>query len=140
MIDGDILKILQQAVTAAVEASMIPTLPVKFYGRTFDPEEKAPDGKYLETVFIPNNPTGGYWGDEKDYMGMYRLILHWPNKDEGVYDPLDVLKSICSYFTKDRFLQIVKISDIPTLSSVQEIGSELLFPASLRYQSFNQGT
>lgn len=133
MHDQTILQILQTATIAAVAASITPTLPVKFIGRTFIVPD---DQKWLEIVFIPNNREGAYWGDEKDYRGLYRLILHWKNDDQGAYGPMRALASICSAFSKGSRLQNVTISDNPDLTGVLEQGSENLYPATIRYQCF----
>jgi hypothetical protein len=130
--DDVILATLQDAVAAAMAASTTPTLPVKYIGRSWVVPD---DQKWLELVFIPNN-TSDFWGNEKNYRGMFRMVLHWPNDDEGAYPPMAVLKSIASYFTKDRHLQSVQIYETPNLGGVLEDGPETLYPASLRYQSF----
>src|SRR6476660_2008262 len=110
MQDGAILKVLQTAVIAAVAASVLPALPIKVVGRTYVPEN---DQKWLEIVWIPNNPTGDFLGDDKNYAGMIRLVLHWPNNDAGAYSPIEVIASVAAYFTKDRHLGAVKISEPP---------------------------
>ena len=133
MIDQEILELLQKATTAAVEASIMPALPVKYVGRSFVVPN---DQKWLEIVFIPNNRPNGYWSDEKDYQGLYRLILHWPNDDQGAYRPMRCLSSICVGFSKGKRLQNVTISDNPDATGVLEQGSENLYPASIRYQCF----
>lgn len=138
MYDVDILETLQKATIAAVAASGTPNIPVKYIGRTqigvaFT---KPDDGKWLEIVFIPNNPNGDHWGNEKNYAGIYRLVLHWPNNNEGAYEPMRVLASICAFFSKENRLQNVTISDNPNLTGVLEQGSELLVPASIRYTCF----
>jgi hypothetical protein len=136
MYDVDILETLQQAVIVAVTQSQSPTLPVKYVGRDFDIPD---DQKWLELVFIPSNRKNDFWGSEKNYMGLMRLILHWPNDGAGVYAPMRMLASIALYFTKERHLQNVKICETPDLTSGPlEQGKELLFPASMRYQSFRQ--
>ena len=135
MHDQVILETLQKATTEAVAASIAPKLPIKYIGRTF---EVPGDQKWLEVVFIPNNRTGAYWNDEKDYRGLFRLILHWKNDDAGAYEPMRVLASVCSWFSKDRLLSGVQISDNPDASGVIENGSENLFPATIRYQSFRR--
>jgi hypothetical protein len=130
MYDQQILEQLQKATTAAVEASTMPDLPVKYIGRTF----KVPaDQKYLEIVFIPNNRTGDFWGNEKNYRGLYRLILHWKNDDAGAYPPMIVLSSICAYFDKERLIGNVQITDLPDGIGAIEEGVEMLYPASIRY-------
>lgn len=136
MKDGEILKVLQRGVMAAVTASQLVTsdFPIKFVGRSFAPPD---DQKWLEMVFLPNNRSD-FLGDEKNYAGAIRLILHWPNDDEGAYGPLAVLASIAAYFSKGLFLQNVQICETPDLTGVLEGGSETLYPATIRYNSFHQ--
>lgn len=137
MIDErEILEALQKATIAAVAASDTPLLPVKYIGRSQVPPS---DQKWLEFVFIPNTPDNQTWGDELNYMGMFRLVLHWPNDETGAYPALDVLKSICAYFTKDRRLDGVKITNAPKLLSVLEQPTEALYPATIRFAAFRQG-
>lgn len=131
--DATILDELQTAVASAVAASTVPTLPVSYIGRTFTPPN---DQKYLECVWIANNPPDDYWGDEQNYEGIFRLVLHWPNNDAGAIVPMTLLGSICGYFSKDRALPSVKISDKPKAASAQPIGAEILYPASFRYSCF----
>ena len=133
MSERAILESLQKGVTAAVTASSTPTLPVKYLGRTFAPPA---NGKYLEIVHLPNNRFGDHWGDEKNHAGIFRIILHWPNDNTGAYAALDLLGSIAAYFTVGRLLQTVQICAKPDLTGVVETGSEMLYPASIRYNSF----
>jgi hypothetical protein len=136
MDDGEILQALQEAATAAVAASSTPTLAIKYLGRTFIVPS---DQKWLELVFIPNTPDNQFFGGEKNYMGMFRLILHWPNDDAGVYGPINVLKSIAGYFTKDRWLNGVKITNEPNMQTPIADGTEALYAAFIRYSAFRQG-
>lgn len=133
MIEREILEAMQGAAIAAVAASITSEMPIKFIAVGMDIPN---DQKYLEVVYIANNDTGAYWGDEKNYRGMFRLILHWPNDGAGAYEPLDVLASICAYFTKGLYLGPVKITEPPDLSGVLEQGTETLYPSSLRYSRF----
>lgn len=133
MYDPEIIRAVQQGVTAAVLASTTPELPVKYLGLSFDPPD---DQKYLEVVHIPNNANGDFWGDEKNYMGMFRLILHWPVDGLGVYIPVGVLASIASYFRKDVPLGQVQISANPDFMGTLEQGAKNLYPVSVRYQCF----
>jgi hypothetical protein len=133
MIESQILQTMQSATIAAVAMSITPDMPIKFVAVGLTPPN---DQKYIEIVYIPNNDIGAYWGDEKNYRGMFRLILHWPNDGAGAYEPLDVLASICGYFTKGLYLGPVKITEPPDLSGVLEQGTETLYPASLRYSRF----
>jgi hypothetical protein len=135
MEDHAILAILQGETTLAVEACAIPTLPVKYFGIGFTVPN---DQKWLEIVWLPNNRSGDYWGDEKNYRGTYRLILHWPNDGAGPYEPMLLLSNITSRFAKNRMLQYVQIYDNPDSGGVLEQGAENLYPASVRYQCFKR--
>lgn len=135
MKDEEILRALQTGTIAAVAASTMPELPIKAVGRTFTVPD---DQKYLELVFIPNNRGGDFWGNEKNYQGLFRLVLHWPNDDQGIYGPMGVLASIAGYFTKGLRLQKVQIYETPNLTGILEEGSEMLLPASIRYQSYQR--
>ncbi len=130
--DGTILAALQDGVAAAVLASTASTLPVKYIGRSWVVPN---DQKWLELVFIPNN-TNDFWGNEQNYRGMFRMVLHWPNDDAGSQGPLAVLKSIAGYFSKDRLLQMVQIYETPKLSGILEMGQETLYPCGFRYHCF----
>lgn len=137
MVEREIIEALQKATTAAVAASTRPTLPVKYLGITF---EIPNDHKYLEIVHIPNNVDNEFWGSEKTYRGLFRLLLHWPIDGAGVYPPTSLMKSISSHFTKgSRFTAggvSVKIYEEPDLTGMIEQPPELLFPVTIRYMSF----
>lgn len=136
MDEAAVIRGLQQGVTAAVAASTAPTLPVSYINTKFT---KPNDKKWLELVHIPNNINAGYWGGEKDYRGILRMIMHWPNDGQGVYAPLAILESISDYFTSGRLLQGVQISGIPDFTGAIFQGDELLLPVSVRYHSFRKG-
>lgn len=137
MSDKLVIKTFQNAVKEAVANSILPTLPIKFKGRTFNPPKNQ---QYVEIVFIPNNPDGLFWGSEKTYQGIFRLVLHWPNDDQGIYEPLDVIESISSHFTKQRKLFTgafaLNIYEEPKLLGDIEAGKETLYPVSMSYRSF----
>lgn len=137
MSDKLILQAFQTATLLAVKASIEPALPVQMLGRVFEPPD---DQKYLQLVFIPNNRTGETWGKEKTYQGLVRLVLHWPINDEGVYDPIDLIMSVASYFDKTNTLRngglSLKLYEDPNFTGMVEPGSELLFPVSMPYRSF----
>lgn len=139
MIDHDILKSLQDAARTAVLASTDPTIPIAYIDVNFDPSEDAAEtnGKYLELVFIPNNVENDTWGDERTYQGMFRMILHWPKSiSGGPYPPMQLLSSICAYFSKDRKLGDVQVTNLPVFTGMLAAGHENLYPASLRYQRY----
>lgn len=130
-----ILRALQQGVTAAVAASGTPTLPVAYIDRAFvEPD----DSKWLEVVHIPNNRIGDFWGSEKNYRGLLRLVLHWPKGDFGPYAPLEMMQSICAYFTKGLDLSGVQIYALPDYVGAIREDDEILYPVSIRYTSLRR--
>jgi hypothetical protein len=131
--DRAILQTLQEATTAAVLASTTETLPVAFEAVNFTVPN---DQKYLEVVWIPNNNGGDFWGDEKNYRGLFRLVLHWPKDGAGAYAPMDALASILSYFDKGKNLQNVQIYEKPDTGSTVTLENEILYPATIKYQCF----
>lgn len=137
MIEKDIVQALQTATLAAVAASTLPALPVKALGRTFVPPN---DQKWLEIVHVPNNPQGDYWANSKNYRGMMRLILHWPNDDQGVYPPLSVIQSVVSFFDKGKTLDAngisVNILENPNYLGEIVTSTDSLYPVSVRYHCF----
>ena len=133
MNEPDIIRALQRGVTAAVAASTAPTLPVKYLEVPFTEPN---DGKWLEIVWIPNNRNSDFWGDEKNYQGLLRLVLHWPNSGGGVYTPLGVIGSIADYFHKGRMLSGVQIYEAADFTGSIANGDEILYPVSIRYQSY----
>ncbi|WP_189406798.1 phage tail terminator-like protein [Mesorhizobium sp. M1A.F.Ca.ET.072.01.1.1] len=139
MSEREILEALQTATRAAVEACPPPSnaLPIKYLGRTFVIPD---DQKWLELVHLPNNITGEFWGSSKTYRGTLRLILHWPNNDQGVYSPIDIIEQIGSFFAKGKSLQsgqsVVKIDENPDYFGSIETGTETVFVLTVRYQSF----
>lgn len=144
MIEKEILQALQERVTAAVAGVPSIDLPanaVKYLGRTFTIPN---NHKWLEIVHIPNNIDDEFWGTEKTYRGIFRLILHWPLNDEGFYPPLTLLASIVAYFEKGTLLQngssIVRITDKPNLTGMLEEPPQALFPVSIQYTCFKQST
>lgn len=135
MIEQQILEALQHSVTAAVAASTMPSLPVAYIGITFEPPA---DQKYIELIHIPNNPASRYWSDDKDYQGIFRIIIHWPIDGAGIYAPMRILQSIVNGYSKDMILENgVKITSNPDLTGVIEVAPELLLPCSLRYTRYS---
>ena len=133
MKDVEIFDALSTAVAAAVAASIVPNLPVKYPSLTFTPPN---DQKYLEAVFIPNNRENDFWATGKNYQGMFRLVLHWPADGTGAMPPMQTLASICARFYHGQMIGPVQITTEPNLTGVLEEGTEILYPASIRYTSF----
>lgn len=134
-----ILEALQKGVLAAAAASTLPAIQVKYVGRNFTPPS---DAAWLEVVHIPNNLTDEFWAEGKTHQGIMRLILHYPMKDRGAYDPMLLAESIGAYFYKGRILSDVavsvrvRINDNPNLIGVLEEPPEMLIPLSIRYHLF----
>lgn len=139
-----ILAALQEGVTAAVAAGDDPTLPVKYLlisAASGTQWEGVPDDKkWLELVWIPNNRPSDFIGDEQNHRGILRLIFHWPNSGTGVYEPVDLIASITTYFRKGRLLSGVQVYAKPQPTGIIENGDEVLFPVSIFYQSYRKGT
>lgn len=135
-----VLEAFQKGIIAAVAASTDTTLAVKYIGRNFTPPD---DAAWLEPVYIPNNIEDQYWGTEKTYQGVMRLVLHCPQTDKGVYSYMDTLQSILDYFTKGIKLEDsgqnvkVTVTETPNILSVLEEPPEILIPASIRYSFFS---
>jgi len=129
MSDQAILQDIVDAVKLAVAASTNPTLPIAHVAVKFDPPQ---DQKYLEIVFIPNNPADRYHGEEQVYQGVVRLILHWPNNGQGASAPMILIENIIGYFGKSERYGNVQIYNTPKLAQ----DKEMLYPATMRYRSF----
>ena len=138
MRDREILEAFQKAVGTAVLESSTPTLPVKYLGVVFDPPT---DQRYLECVFIPNNAQNTFWGREKLYQGVFRLLLHWNIDGLGYYPPMNALASVANYFNKDRVLingnVRVGIYNDPDFGATIENGHEIIYPVSIAYRSLD---
>ena len=134
--DGDVLKVLQNEVKTAVAASDVPTIPVKFLGRSFT---KPNDDKWLELIFIPNNQDN-YWGDETLFQGIFRIALHWPLNDKGAYEPFDVIASVVKHFKKTTPLHgdniSLQIYQKPIVGGMITEASDNIIAASMSYRSF----
>lgn len=134
-IEKSILQALQQHVIAAVASSTYPTLPIKFVDVAFATPNNQ---KWLELVFIPNNPADRTWGDEEVNRGIFRMILHWPNNGAGAYAPLELVASIMSSFSKDTKIGgLLQVLNKPKTMSTLQQGSENLYPVSVEYIVFS---
>lgn len=134
-IEKSILQVFQQKVIEAVAASTLPTLPIKFVDVAFTVPNTQ---KWLEVIFIPNNPADRTWGDEEVYRGIMRLVLHWPNNGAGAYKPLELISSILSSFSKDeRIGGLLQILNKPKLMTTVQSNSENWYPATIEYTVFS---
>lgn len=128
-----ILRALQDATKAAVAQCDDPTLPIKF----IDGKWSQPDGiTYIEIVRIENNPDDVTWGNDKQYRGLYRMLLHWSIQAQGAYKPLQLAESIARYFVKGRWFGSVKITDVPNVSGPIESAPDTMYAVGVRYEAF----
>lgn len=133
MIEDKILEGLQKAVITAVGSKMA----VKPIGRTFEPPADKP---WLELVHIPNNVTGEFWGKEKTYRGLFRLLFRFPLLDVGAYPHLRTISDICTLLPKGSIFTAggvsIKLYEGPDLMGAMEDPPHMLYPVQLQYISF----
>lgn len=136
-IERYVLEALQKAALSAVAGTGSP--PVKYVNRNFNPPS---DGKWWEVVYIPNNIEGEFWNEGKTYRGVMRLILHWPQNDQGAYAMLDEVARVSNKIVKGTIYQdagnnaYVRIIDHPNVSGVIEQPPENIAPLTIRYSCF----
>ncbi len=132
-----VLEALQKNVTAAVLASTLPSLKVKYIGIPYKPAANTP---WLELVNIPNNVSAEFWNSGKTYRGLFRLLLHWPIDSKGIYDAMNLLTSIGQSFEKGKRIQngsiIVMVTDHPDMPTILEQESDTICVLSVRYNCF----
>lgn len=109
--------------------------PIKAPGRTFVPPTNQ---KYIELVMIPENGADT-WGNEKQFAGIIRIILHWKNDDAGIIPPSLVCEAIIAALPKDTTFTYgaarLVISTVPVQMQPLEDGHESLYPVTFRYVS-----
>lgn len=132
MIEEQILKTLQKRLATVVDGQY----KVKYLGRNITPPNKTP---WWEVVFIPNNASDQFWGSEKVYRGLFRLILHWPQDDKGAYEYLAEAARVAAGFAKGSRLQyddspVITITDHPNVMSPIEEPPQTLVAISIRYE------
>lgn len=130
-----ITKALQTAVKVAVGS----TYPVKYMNRNMNPPS---NGKWWEIVQVPNNRTDEFWSEGKTYQGVMRLILHWPQNNEGAYEAQKEVARVANSFAKGTGFSdpenvvTVKIQDHPNTMGVIEEAPSLILPLTIRYSCF----
>jgi len=140
MIEAKISDVLFVQVSAAVAASSLPTLPIKFPGRKFTIPG---DNKYLEIFTIKANPTGEYYGNERTYQGTLRGLLHWPLDDAGAIPILTFLDELAGLIPKGARYAVdtywIMIYDTPDVGNEVEDRGDRFYPISWRYRCFYSG-
>lgn len=135
--DRKILQALQTKTLAAIVGTNVPESNVKVHGRVYEP---VADKAWLEIVYIPNNLANEFWDSGKTYQGLFRLILHYPINDEGIYPAMNEAVLIGDKFTKGTPMvqddALVRITDHPDMASVMEMPDEILCVIAMRYSCF----
>ena len=135
MTESKIIKTLQ-----AKALEVIDDKNVKCVNINFNPPV---DKKWWEIIYIPNNPENEFWsGQDKTYRGLFRLLLHWPQKSQGIYKPMEEVERVANGFPKDLELfsddNSVKIivTDTPNVTNIVEDRPQLLIGLTIKYTCF----
>lgn len=135
MVESKIIKCLQ---TKALE--VINDKNVKCVNINFNPPV---DKKWWEIIYVPNNVEDEFWADEsKTYKGILRLILHWPQKSQGIYKPLEEAERVANGFPKnlelyseDESVKVV-ITDTPDVTNIIEDRPQFMIGLTIKYTCF----
>lgn len=135
MVESKIIKCLQ---TKALE--VINDKNVKCVNINFDPPV---DKKWWEIIYVPNNVEDEFWADEsKTYKGILRLILHWPQKSQGIYKPLEEAERVANGFPKnlelyseDESVKVI-ITDTPDVTNIIEDRPQFMIGLTIKYTCF----
>lgn len=130
MRNDEILRALQAAAKEAVIASSLPDdFPIAPVKIDF---VKPQDKKFLELIFIPNDPDDRYWSGDQMRAGMFRMSLHWPRGHE-VYKPMRHIAEIAGYFDKENTYGGVKLQQQPKIDSPLDNPDEIMYPSTIYY-------
>lgn len=136
LIESKIIKCLQDKAIKVINDKNIKCLNINY-----DPPV---DKKWWEVVYIPNNIENEFWADTaKTYRGIFRLILHWPQKSQGIYKPLEEAERVANGFQKNTELfssdDTVKviITDTPNITTIIEDRPQLMIGLTIKYSCFN---
>lgn len=135
MVESKIIKCLQ---TKALE--VINDKNVKCVNINFNPPV---DKKWWEIIYVPNNVEDEFWADEsKTYKGILRLILHWPQKSQGIYKPLEEAERVANGFPKnlklyseDESVKVI-ITDTPDVTNIIEDRPQFMIGLTIKYTCF----
>lgn len=135
IIESKILKCLQQKAIEVINDRNVKCLNVNF--------NPPVDKKWWEVVYIPNNIEDEFWADSsKTYRGIFRLLLHWPQKSQGVYKPLEEAERVAAGFPKnlelfseDGSVKVI-ITDTPDIKNVIEDRPQLMIGLTIKYTCF----
>lgn len=129
---------VQLALYAGLDIAINNLLPVQYPLRSF----KVPtDGKWFEIVRIVNNSTNEFWGNERTFRGIVRVILHWPIVDSGEIAPTKVLETVAANVKKGtefvREETRIQITDHPMIDEpIVESNGRAIMVLTLQYRSY----
>ena len=131
---------IESKIIEALQKQAIKTINDNKYVKCLNVNYNPPSNKrWWEVLYFPNNYENEYWDKGKTYRGIFRLILHWPQKNEGVYKPMEEVERVAKGFEKGTMLTDdmnnvkVQISDNPDVSSIIEEESGLLIGLTIKY-------
>lgn len=136
MIESKIIKCLQDRTIEVINDKNIKCLNINF--------NPPVDKKWWEVVYIPNNVENEFWADtSKTYRGIFRLILHWPQKSQGIYKPLEEAERVANGFPKnlelwssDKTVKVI-VTDTPNITTILEDRPQFLIGLTIKYSCFN---
>lgn len=135
MTESKIIKTLQARALEVIDDKNVKCININF--------NPPVDKKWWEIIYIPNNPENEFWsGQDKTYRGLFRLLLHWPQKSQGIYKPMEEVERVANGFPKDLELfsddDSVKIivTDTPNVSNIVEDRPQLLIGLTIKYSCF----
>lgn len=135
MIESKIIKCLQEHAINVINDKNIKCINVNF--------NPPVDKKWWELIYIPNNVNNEFWsGNSKTYRGVFRIALHWPQKSQGVYKPLEEIEQVAQGFEKDTQLFSndgkvkVTITDTPDITIISEDKPYLTIGLTIKYSCF----
>lgn len=134
-----ILEALQKRLTEAVAASSEPDTPVKYMGIA---QDRSNLSKWVEAVFIPNNPDGVFWGSEEEFRGIFRIIISKTMDGRAPYDIMKYADELGKFFNKGQKFSFdefaVMVYDKPKLMTISEVAPNISVSISVRYTGIKQ--
>lgn len=135
MVESKILKLLQQKALEVINDNKF----VKCLNVNYNPPANK---RWWEVVYIPNNVENEFWDTGKTYKGIFRLILHWPQNNQGIYKPMEEAERVAKGFPKGLKLCdtingiTVTIIEQPDCQNIIESEGELLIGLTIKYLYF----
>lgn len=132
MIESKIIEALQKRAIESVNDDKY----IKCLNVNYNPPSNK---RWWEVLYFPSNYENESWDTGKTYRGILRLILHWPQKNQGIYKPMHEVERVAEGFKKNTQLtdtsKTVKviITDNPNVTSVIEEESGLLIGLTIKY-------